>query len=736
MIDQRRVTSKFHIELLLDEHYIKYLLLTSFETGSIPWWTTDTDPATGAVTNIIIHPPKILEEHRLYDPHPDFIPHPFLDQVDIVFTESTEACEVTLLPDEEEADIRVQMIVSSISPPIFPGGANVILLEQQMHIDSKFEVIADTDPNTGNQSNVRVKLELVDIGGPFIQLASGLPGFDKQRVLDNMHDQFDRDMPLAAFGEGGSLKRIASKKYFEDGNEPTCIGIYADLLLKSGPEVGAFFDSEGDLDLAQNFLPKNEHLAFAFAGDLYSKMASDVRQRMAVPKPGGGFSYPLQADDPGKGTINSVAVFPEGVNGGPVINTSLTGQPLDPALFANRLVIQVKGEYVIEGFFNPDFRMTIRLIPGIDDKHVLTFITDFDLNIPSLDWLIVGGALLGFLSLNAAIPITLALFAARYIVETTAEGEAIPIIKEQAGDPTLFDTLPNKLPAEIRRWDPAYSTEHQVVSLVQDVRINDQGMAFTGFDLRIGKEPKPLENAVIRSEVRDGQGNVSGLLYRINDWNAELAKDLDPIFPGTDRMKFEEILNPVGQFESFRVHLTVDQATERVGKSRLREKIIVTPYKIDEREHQIYQILTLSKTEVPEIRQRAKGLLRRELNQAKGVQFHQQAHDELLAELGREPTADEIEARFREILAAAVDAGVDKRFRAEREHFLKLDLEPFEYADLQQRKLLVLEHMVLQIVKVRDSAGGTVYYRDKPDRDKGDNLLFLPRYRSETIVRP
>jgi len=108
---------------------------------------------------------------------------------------------------------------------------------------------------------------------------------------------------------------------------------------------------------------------------------------------------------------------------------------------------------------------------------------------------------------------------------------------------------------------------------------------------------------------------------------------------------------------------------------------------------------------------------------------------ELRAEYQREPTAAEVAVRYAEILAAAVDAGSEKRYRKEREGYLKLDLEPFEFADLQKRKILILQHEDLEIIKMRNSAGGDIYYRDRPDADRGDNLLRLPRYKSQTIAR-
>ena len=114
MIDQSRITSGFDLELLLSERYIKYFLLASFETGSMPWYMQDIDPDTGDITTIMIHPPVELQENRLYIPL-DFDAHPFLDEVPVVYTNLATACEVQLLPDDQEADVRVTLIISIIA---------------------------------------------------------------------------------------------------------------------------------------------------------------------------------------------------------------------------------------------------------------------------------------------------------------------------------------------------------------------------------------------------------------------------------------------------------------------------------------------------------------------------------------------------------------------------------------------------------------------------------------------
>jgi len=38
MVAQDKITSGFDVEFLMGEEYIKYFLLSSMETGSIPWF--------------------------------------------------------------------------------------------------------------------------------------------------------------------------------------------------------------------------------------------------------------------------------------------------------------------------------------------------------------------------------------------------------------------------------------------------------------------------------------------------------------------------------------------------------------------------------------------------------------------------------------------------------------------------------------------------------------------------
>ena len=79
MIDQSKVTSGFDVEFLMTEELIRYFLLCSLDTGSIPWWsqasgTTGTPPEPYE-TVTIIHPPDALNDRRLYPVFPEFEGH-------------------------------------------------------------------------------------------------------------------------------------------------------------------------------------------------------------------------------------------------------------------------------------------------------------------------------------------------------------------------------------------------------------------------------------------------------------------------------------------------------------------------------------------------------------------------------------------------------------------------------------------------------------------------------------
>jgi len=307
-------------------------------------------------------------------------------------------------------------------------------------------------------------------------------------------------------------------------------------------------------------------------------------------------------------------------------------------------------------------------------------------------------------------------------------------------DKTSFlDTLPNKLTVEKRRWDPLYFTTHRVEAAVDDLAVNDSGFAFSANDLFIGKKFEPLADMVIRAPTRDNEGAVNGLLYRAANLQPFIDTDLTFIFPAVDRMPFVELLSPQGDIESFRVSLTIDQINDRLAsenkgaKDKHLEKIQYVPKKAHVIKHQIHKMLAVSLTEIAEIEQITRRLLRTELRAQNGAAFRQQAIEELQQELGRPPTEDEINARVNFKLDQAVAIAFPSRLKKELDKRMKFELEPFEFADLQKMKFMTLGLGKLDIITMHRDGTVTVYYRDheqpfEPNVDQSDNLLNLPRY--------
>jgi hypothetical protein len=123
MVDQDKITSGFDVEFLMGEEYIKYFLLSSMETGSIPWFSeTEVKDAQGnhvRTDGTATHPPEELNQKRLYPVHPEFLGHenPFLDLGITAYSARLDEFTVTLLQDSPVgADIRLRLYPTIIQP--------------------------------------------------------------------------------------------------------------------------------------------------------------------------------------------------------------------------------------------------------------------------------------------------------------------------------------------------------------------------------------------------------------------------------------------------------------------------------------------------------------------------------------------------------------------------------------------------------------------------------------------
>ena len=747
MVDQDKISSGFDVEFLMGEEYIKYFLLSSMETGSIPWFSeTEVKDAQGNHVRTdasATHPPEELNQKRLYPVHPEFLGHenPFLDLGVAAYSAQEDEFTVTLLQDSPVgADIRLKLYPTIINNLDHPDQRQILSNILSVNLDLKFELVSSVGSD-GLLSNIGLKIELLDINGPLIDAGESLPPdedgnpvFSKADTLASMKQQVDRTVDFSVAG-GGKIAAIALKKFFADDETPNAIGIYINLVLQNGPRSDDLLPDRGNVDDAQNFLPVGSHMAFGFGPETYQRLGDDLFQKMAVLKEGSTdeFEYPLIQDGEKKGKIKSIIVRPE---------IRIPPGPGGNPTFTNVLVIDVHGEYAIENFFDPDFHFLIRLVP-IQKNGLLDFDLDFDLQLSALGQIIVFflETVITVLLPKLGLSLLFATLLIIKIIEKVGEDAAAGVIQSELDKTSFLDTLPNKLTVEKRRWDPLYFTTHRVEAAVDDLVVNNSGFAFSAKDLFIGKKFEPLPDMVIRAATRDEAGTVNGLLYRAKDLQPFLDTDLKFIFPAVDRMPFVELINPDGGIESFRVSLTIDQINDRLAsedkgaKDKHLDKIQYVPKKVHVIKHQIYKMLAVSLTEIAEIEQITRNLLRSEIRAQKGAAFRQEAIDELQQELGRPPIEEEITARVNFKLDQAVAIAFSARLKKELDKRMRFELEPFEFADLQKKKFMTLGLGQLDIITMHRDGTVTVYYRDheqpfEPHVDKSDNLLNLPKYTS------
>jgi len=167
-------------------------------------------------------------------------------------------------------------------------------------------------------------------------------------------------------------------------------------------------------------------------------------------------------------------------------------------------------------------------------------------------------------------------------------------------------------------------------------------------------------------------------------------------------------------------------------------KIEYIPKKVDIIDHQIFKILALSSLELPEIESTASQYLRTEIVEERGDEITALAISTLENELGRTPTEEEISTRYNILLADLIRANLYSRNLIELDRRMKFQLEPFEFASLQRKSILILGKDQLVIIDMNVHGKVITYYRDfefpfDPGASPNDNLMNLPKYKSSEI---
>ena len=743
MVDQSKVTSGFDVEFLMTADFIRYFLLCSLDTGSIPWVSeasgTSGTPPVPYQTATIIHPPDELQTRRLYPVFPEFEgnEHPYLGLTP-AYSMRPDEFEVTILADDPRgADVSVRVAPAVVDTLVTPPSVRVDGFPIDLAL--RFEIVSTPRPD-GVLDDIQIELELVDVSGPLIDAIESLlsqpdppPLPTRAEILAQLKSTIDRPVPFAVSG-GGGLQRIETRTFTGDAARPDALGVYIDLVLRSGPAPTDFLTTvRGDVALAQNFLEPGMKMAFAFPAETFSLLSDDLKFKLAKPKPGNPaqYHYPLMDGDDQIGVLKGITVRPESLP-----------SPNGPAVFTNALVIDVHGEYEVDNWFDPDFHLRITLRPQTGARGVFDFDIDVDLSLSAtatLSAIFVGLAVSVFLP-QLGIPLTILSVIAIKAVEHFGAEAAASTLTSEGGTTSFLDTLPHKLVVEQRRWDPLYFTDHRVETADVETLVNDDGFAIAAKELFLGRRTRPIPDMVIRTETRAADGTMDGLVYRASDLGRYriqgVVSDLDAIAAATDRMPYVELLPPAADIESHRAVLTLQQVHDRIAAGdRHVADLDYVPAKVDVVAHQVFQLLAVSRTEMDEAPGIARARLRGEYRSQHAATLRTRAKAELEAELERAPTETEIQVRIEKIVVEATEPGVPGRARVEIDKRLTFDLEPSEFAALQRTGVLTLGRDQLEI---RTTRGGTVYYRDyerpfEPRTPTHDNLLSLPRYKHVEI---
>src|SRR4051794_2438841 len=210
MVDQSKVTSGFDVELLMGEEFIRYFLLSSLETGSIPWSSVSSGtsgmPPQSYQVATIIHPPDFVNERRLYPVFPDFegSEHPHLDLTPAYSLQPDELAVTILDADPRGADISVRVFPAVVDEASTPPE----LLVENIAIDLALGfTVVSTARDDGLLGAIGIKLEVIDVSGDLIDAIEALlnttdppPLPTRADILADLKTTIDRTVPFAVSG--------------------------------------------------------------------------------------------------------------------------------------------------------------------------------------------------------------------------------------------------------------------------------------------------------------------------------------------------------------------------------------------------------------------------------------------------------------------------------------------------------------------------------------------------------
>lgn len=617
-------------------------------------------------------------------------------------------------------EIRMDFMLVKVVVTIVDHNDNDKVTEGPMGIIVYLAINADTTA-TGLESNHKLRLSFgrFDNATKFVltNTHQDIPGIEA-----SMRKTLDRDLPLGV-AQGQQVSQIRMRKFF-DGPQPT-LGIYVDLALRSGPG-NEFRPPRGQLALAQNFRSDDKEIAFATSPGLFALLGPDAKFQRAEREPGSTeYHYPLRRDmfDPTSeelGSIDSITIGPR-----MLITQNSPPQPM------GQLQISVGGDYDGIGFTAFFYFDPRRDADGIVDWHVDS---DVDLGLLGTLLVLLGGLLIMLPVLQGAgvaiyllVATLVSLVPGRELAEYIANKKMADSVDEEQ-QASVLNSMPFRLLAAFRRWDPFYVTNHQVVAKLDEaMKIDLLGIAFEASALALDKQVVPQDDVAPRDEVRE-MGKIVGLRYDVRDFvQLNVAGEFVAKGPGVDRMSF----TPPEPAEPTLITLTLEQIVERKGVNRILAPIVLDARRINMFEGQIDQLLCVTWR----VRTQQRNILIDRFKSQKHEEIEAEVRAELTNSLGHAPTQEEVDAIANpraevEIpkMQKVYEAGrlVEDLHRA-LAPLLRFDVRPDELIDLQKLGIVTLDSKEI-IVRHNKNGIVTPYYRDHPDGTPGDNLLALPHY--------
>src|SRR5262245_21151230 len=483
-MDQSRVTSRYDVEVAMGSRYLQYLLLLALEIGELPREATFTPDGGGDPIKVELLVPNELDRtYALDNGAPE--PPPWVNDIDPF------KVEVLL---GQAADIRVTLLVR------LTRGAQVLNADIGLSIG----ITIDSEPDTDGigLGSITLKLELLDIDGTLVNLAANqTPPVPKSELLAKLQPVINHDLPMTDLGTGSRIELIHFKKLAADAGREAALGLYINLILRAGPEEDNVRGPRGQLALAQNILEPGADVTFATRSGIYSHFAADAYHRMARRRSSGsGYHHPVMKGDKKLFNVVDIDAGPE--------EQEVSGEMM--------LRVSVEGEYQLDYLPDPNFIVHIYAYEDVDADGIMSWASDAAVEATALADILIAAIALAFVPVLGpfALMLQIGLEAAKYVTAAAISEWVVEDIADKKVDATLLDVAPNRFTIVSRRWDPFFTTRHQIGLRPGGRLITEHGLALWG-TAALTRAIDPAKSIVIRLATRDTRGSATYLYYRV-----------------------------------------------------------------------------------------------------------------------------------------------------------------------------------------------------------------------------